>query len=170
MKVSQNFVLQEFIPKETWDKWGERAIMFLTREVIGLAQFYSQFFTIYFKKLHPNFERVEVIINNWHKGGSYHYRGYRPPNSYINGQFKSNPLSESQHRRGNAFDCDIIIVLKTGIRIEVPQSQLHQIIKDNWLEFKKAGLTRIEDLEDAPTWLHSDCAITNQDKLLVVKA
>lgn len=170
MKVSQNFILQEFVPKETWDKWGQKSIQFLTPQIIALAQFYSQFFNIYFKKKNPNVAKVNIVINNWASGGTFQYRGYRPPNAYINGQFKKNPLSESQHRRGNAFDCDVVLVMNDGKQTEVTQPELHDIIKTNWLQFKAAGLTTIECAEDAQTWLHSDCRTTNSNDLLIVNA
>lgn len=171
MKVSQNFDIREFVSKETWDKWGERSIQFLTKSVIALAQYYSQFFNIYFTKKDPNVVKVKVVINDWLYGGSKQQRGYRNPAQYAKGgQFEKTPLSESQHRRGNAFDCDIILVYKDGREVEVSQAELHQIIKANWLEFKNNGLTTIEALEDAPTWLHSDCRNTNSPNLLIVNA
>lgn len=171
MKVSQNFDIREFVSEETWNKWGERSVQFVSKEIIALAQFYSQFFGIYFRSKNPKISKVKIVINNWSFGGNFQMRGYRPPSAYAKGgHFGKTPLSESQHRRGNAFDCDVILVIEGNREVEVPQAELHQIIKANWLEFKNNGLTTIEALEDAPTWLHSDCRTTNSPNLLIVNA
>jgi hypothetical protein len=161
MKVSANFDIREFVPKATWDKWKERSIWFIRKEVIELAEFYKSFFLSYYQKSDANIVNVLIVVNNWHTGGTNQNRGYRPPSSTVGG-------TESQHRFGNAFDCDIIIVYKNGTKKEADYKEIHKIISDNYSQFRAKGLSTIESLQHAPTWLHSDLRWTNSDKLLIV--
>lgn len=170
MKVSKDFDIREFVPKETWDKWGVNSRWFVDQNTIELAQFYKDWFTDYFMSKDVEVTSVSVIVNNWLWNGRFGYRGYRPPNAYINGQFSKNPLSESLHRQGRAFDCNIVVNYKNGKQEWVEQPLLHQIINNHWSEFRAAGLTTLEDVKIASTWLHSDLRNTGSTELLIVGA
>lgn len=156
MKISQNFDVREFVPKSIWDAFGESSKWFIDIRMVKLAEFYKQFFKAYYKA-----DNVLIIANNWHTGGEYQFRGYRPRSCNVGGE-------NSQHRRGTAFDCDIIII-KGKQRIEANYKEIHQVIKQNQKEFMDAGLTTIEDVAFAPTWLHSDNRNTGLDTILIVK-
>lgn len=169
-KISKDFDIREFVPEETWSKWGMASRWFVPQSTIDLAQFYKDWFTDYFKSKDKEVTNVSVIINNWMWNGKFGYRGYRPPNAYINGQFKSNPLSESLHRQGNAFDCNIVVNYKNGDSEWITQGLLHKIIHNHWKDFKEAGLTTLEDPKIAKTWLHSDTRNTGSNELLIVGA
>lgn len=165
MKVAPNFIIQEFVPKSIYDIWGDRSTYFINPKIPALAQFYKEFFLDYYKKKHgaDKVKDVLIIINNWHSNGSYQYRGFRP-RSYSEGG------ENSQHRLGNAFDCDIIILFNDGSRMEADYKEIHSVIMANQALFIASGLTTVEDVKYAPTWLHSDCRwIPNQTGILTVK-
>lgn len=162
MKVSPNFNLREFVPKETYEKWGNRSIWFIDQRLFSVAELYKSLFLKEFKKLYPDVIDVLIIVNNWHVGGPYNFRGYRPPNC-------TEGAGESQHRFGRGFDCDVIIVFKNGIKKEAEYALVHKIIRDNWDQLNRAGLTTVEDVSIAATWLHSDTRNTGIETLLIVK-
>lgn len=78
-----------------------------------------------------------IVVNNWHGGGSFKFRGYRPPNCPIGAK-------KSQHKQGNAFDCTV-----KGYTAEEARQKIlkHQ---DNPL------LQKIMRLEGGVSWLHFD--------------
>jgi hypothetical protein len=67
MKVSANFDLEEFIDRDTFQRYREKSIWFIDPKIIALAEFYRMHF------------KAPVTINTWHKGGQFQYRGFRPP-------------------------------------------------------------------------------------------
>lgn len=140
MQVSKNFVLQEFIDPDTYKKWGDKSIWFIDPKVIKIAQ------------LLRDKSGRSVTINNWSVGGSYKLSGLRPLDTTIGAKL-------SQHKFGRAIDVKI-----QGYNPE----QVHDLIKNNWIEFKEKGLTTLEDLSLTKTWSHLDCRWTNKDELLIV--
>lgn len=140
MKLNNYFVIQEFVPKQIYKLFGDKSIWYINPKCIELATAYREFFG------------VPVVINNWHTGGEYNYRGYRPPRVNIGAEY-------SQHKLGNAFDCSC-----PGLS---PDQMLKQI-QDNWEKFKALGLTTIENPKFTPGWLHSDVRPKIQETLLIV--
>lgn len=133
MKISKHFVMQEFLPpiqykyimsfpEEARQQMFNRLV---DPKIVELAEFYREYF------------KVPIIVNNWHTGGTYTLRGWRPKNCPVG-------ASNSMHKVGKAFDCDI-----QGLGAE----QVRKIILSNQELFYKAGLRRIED---DVTWIHSD--------------
>jgi len=163
MKVSENFDVREFVSPDTWNKWGLRSIWFVDPLVIEIAEFYKEFFCNYYGA-----DSCIIQVNDWLFGGSKIGRGYREPKQYNTGQFNRNTNSESLHRQGKAFDCDIILNFG-GERKEVDYRAVHGIIKSHEFEFKRAGVTTIEHPDYAPTWLHTDIRNTNLNHILIVK-
>lgn len=165
MKVAANFTIQEFVPKAIWDQFGEASVWFINPKVIHLAQFYKEFFKKYYvNKYGAKVHSVSIVVNTWSyiKGGMQ-YRGYRPF-TYKKG------ATLSQHRQGNAFDCDINIKFKDGTRTECDYVEIHKVIQANAELFQKHGLSAVEDVSIAKTWLHSDCRwIVQQKGIMVVK-
>lgn len=140
MKVSKNFDIREFVPPSIWNKWGEKSIWFIRPEVISLHQFYRDYFG------------KSVRINNWHYGGKLSLRGFRPPSVTIGAKL-------SQHRFGNAGDCDIDGMSANEVRAAIMEKPE---------KFMAAGLTTLESGAIAKTWVHSDLRQTNLDKILIV--
>lgn len=140
MKLNDYFELQEFVPPQIYSKFGDRSIQFLDPKIIALATAYREFF------------KLPVKINNWHTGGPYSYRGYRPPRVNIGSEY-------SQHKFGRAFDCNI------G---SYTSQQMFDLIVENFEHFKQYGLTTLENYKFTDGWLHSDVRVTGIDKLLIV--
>lgn len=168
MKLSENFELEEFVSRATFKKWGSRSIYFLDPKIPKLAQFYKDYFLDYYKKQDSNVGNVYIVINTWANGGTYQARGYRPPYQYLRGQFKKTPESESQHRFGRAFDCDIYIKYKDGTKKEADYREIQKIILADKEIFMAEGLTTLEHPDFARTWLHSDVRWTGLDQIKIV--
>lgn len=83
---SRNFRLEELIPKEVFEKYGEKAWWFLNPDMIKLAD-----------RIKDQFPKGSMIINNWFWGGDRNWSGFRT--LYYDGY---SPYS--QHSLGNAFD------------------------------------------------------------------
>lgn len=166
MKISPNFDLREFVPKETFAKFGENATWFVSPIAPVVAEFYKSFFLDYYKKKlgADKVKDVLIVINNWHAGGTKQFSGYRPP-SFTEG------AKESQHRCHNAFDCEIYIVLNDGTKTECSYTEIHKIIADNDALFFSKGVRCVEDVRDATGWLHTDFRWTfGQVSILTVRA
>jgi len=142
MKLNDFFEIQEFVPPQIWNKFGEKSLWLIDPKIIEIATEYRKFF------------KVPIIINNWNsRNGPYMYRGYRPPRVNIGSEY-------SQHKMGRAFDFS-----SPGTN---PEFFYNEILK-NQEHFMKFGLTTLEDISFTKTWLHSDCRETNQDTILIVK-
>lgn len=140
MKLNKYFEIEEFVPPQIFKQYGQRSIWFIDPKIVDIATAYREFF------------EVPVRINNWHNGGPYSYRGYRPPRVNIGSEY-------SQHKFGRAFDCNIGTM---------NAKQMFDEVSKNYAHFEKFGLTTLENYKFTDGWLHSDCRITNNDKLLIV--
>lgn len=140
-RVSKNFHIYEFVPKEIYEVYGANSKWFVRPEVIKLAQFYRDWF------------EVPITINDWQSGGRFSERGYRVPNSKTGAVY-------SQHKLGSAFDCTVKGMTANEVRKE---------ILDHEFAFMMAGLTTLEHEDYAPTWVHSDVRNTGLDYILIVK-
>lgn len=164
MKVSPHFDVREFVPKDMWDRFGEKSIWFVNPKLVEIAEFYKTFFLKHFQKTNGNkLVNVLVVVNNWHYGGSRQYSGIRPAYSNIG-------AANSQHKYKAAFDCQFILRFKDGESITPDYRDIHKIIMDHEEEFLEAGVTTLEHPDYAKTWLHTDIRwIPDQTKLLIVK-
>ena len=63
MKVSKNFILQEFVPKGMYEKYGDSCIWFIDNRIIEVAQFFRDRYG------------KPITINDWHKGGLRNHSG-----------------------------------------------------------------------------------------------
>lgn len=142
MQVSHDFIIQEFVPRIIWNKYGDRSVMFVDPKVIDLAQLYREYFG------------VPVRVNDWWLGGRLQQRGYRVPNTQTGALY-------SQHKRGAAFDCNIEGYTAREVYNEIRANQ------DYFMEF---GLTTLENVDHTPTWIHSDIRTwpDQGDKLVIV--
>lgn len=142
-KVSNDFYLTEFVPKEIYSAFGENAIWFTNPVMIILMQFFRDRY------------KKPITINNWYDKGPYNYRGYRP--KWCNGGADS-----SQHRLANAEDFTVEGMSPAEVRAD---------IMANEKLFYDVGLRAIEHGDDAPTWVHVDGRNSLLvDKILVVHA
>lgn len=141
MNVSKNFILQEFIPEEIWDRFGPNAIWFVDPRIIRIAQFIRDMYGL------------PVTINNWHNGGKYKESGFRLPTTKTGAKL-------SQHKFGRAIDIKFL---------DKPNSfykEVREDIKKHEEEFIKLGVTAVE--EGTKSWLHVDCRYTGLDTILFI--
>lgn len=163
MQLTKNYLLQEFVPKEIFEKFGANSIWFLDYRLPSYAQFLKEYLISHYQKKDSNIVNVLVIVNNWHTGGPHQYRGFRPRNC-------TEGADNSQHRFGRAMDCDIILVYADGKHVEADYKEIHSIIMADQKIFLDHGLGAIEDVAIASTWLHSDLRCTNTPtEILIVK-
>jgi hypothetical protein len=121
------FKLQEIIDKETYETEGQNAWLHFSTDALIMLDDLREFFG------------VPITVNNWHTGGTFQFRGYRPP-SYPK---SLSPLG-SAHRYGMAFDCDIKGFSAERARTEILEN------KDSPL------LANITRLEGDKNWVHLD--------------
>jgi len=142
---SQFFLAQEFLPPLQYknilrlpeDKREAAFYKLVNPKIVKLANFFREYFD------------APVIINNWHSGGTYTLRGWRPKESKIGAK-------NSQHKIGCAFDCDV-----KGKSAE----EVRKIIQENQPLFYAKGLRRNENLV---SWVHNDIKETGQtDKIIL---
>lgn len=138
MKTTKNFYLQEFVTPNLYKKWKNKSVIFVDERIIYLAQWIRDRFG------------KPMTINNWHSGGKYKYRGYRPHNCRVGAK-------NSQHKSGRGLDFTIV-----GLSIK----EIHEDIKANKELYYEQGVRVIESIELAPTWMHIDCRFTNHYQIL----
>jgi len=114
MKISKNFILQEFIPEHIYKNYKENSCRFIRKGMIETAQ-----------ELRVVFGKT--VINDWAFGGRRSYSGYRDKNA-IN---IYSPLSA--HSFGEAIDC---------VFEDVTAEEARNYILKNSAKFKY--ITRIE--------------------------
>lgn len=141
MKLGTYFRLEEFIPKEVYNRFGENSIWFVDTRIVDLANFVRSRFG------------KSMTINNWHSGGNFNYRGFRPPDCSVGGKL-------SQHKFGRAIDFNI-----EGI---TPQEVYKDIIQNTSL-YIKAGATTVEDIAYTKGWSHIDIRAHKEPGLKIVK-
>jgi len=141
MQIRKDFDLREFVPPEIWRRFHGASRWFIDEDTLDLAQFIREYFG------------KRVTINNWHYGGDFRYRGFRPPGC-------DGGASLSQHKFGKAIDFNVSGLSPDEVREE---------IFANKSTFMNEGLTTLEDGEIADTWVHADLRNTGDDDIFVVK-
>lgn len=132
MYLCNHFKIYELVDKATLDRFGFRAWMLLNPIALQALDGIREFFTDLRGKDTP------VTVNNYHAGGPFQFRGLRPKSCTVGAEY-------SQHRLGNAFDCDIKGLSAEEARREILAN------KDNPL------LININCIEAGVNWLHFDC-------------
>lgn len=140
MQLTKNFELREFVPKATYDQFGDKSIQFIDHRLPALCQ-----------AIRDLFPGKSVTINNWHIGGTQQLCGFRPPNCDVGAEL-------SQHKHGRAADLHIL-----GL---TDYEEAREVIRKNFDMLHALGLSTIE--LGTPTWLHIDCRWIGLDKLYEV--
>jgi hypothetical protein len=127
------FDVREFVDERTWNLYGVKCAWFVDERAVKIAD------------LVRGKANEVTIINNWFF--------VRPPERiYDSSGFRAiwdrEGGSLSQHRRGCAVDLKV--------RGSNPK-QVFELIMDNELEFKEAGLTTMENIDFTISWNHLDC-------------
>jgi hypothetical protein len=122
------FKTQELVSKETYDLYGEDSIKLFTPEILTALDDLREFFN------------QKVTVNDWLQGGQFQWRGYRTPQKAAE---LGSPNSE--HAKGNAFDCDIEGYTAEQARQKIIGNQNDKLLKN------------IMRMEADKSWLHIDC-------------
>lgn len=118
----------ELVDKDTYEKMGEEALSLFTPASLQALDDLREFFG------------CPIIINDWHCGGDFQWRGWR-----TTAKAAELGAPHSQHALGNAFDC-------TVFGLTAPEAR--RIILANQ---DKPLLQKITRLEDGVSWVHLDC-------------
>lgn len=140
MKVSKNFILQEFIDEPEWEYFGQSGIRLINPKLFVIAQGLRDFYG-----------NRPIAINTWKWRGGRTESGLRVPRH-------KNYKQYSDHSRGNAFDC----VIEGRNSLEI----IKDILK-NEAYFMALGVTMIEDATNG--WNHLCCAATDKDHIWLIK-
>jgi hypothetical protein len=135
----KHFQPQELVDTETFNKWDktENGIWFLFRpEALITLDNMREYFN------------SPITVNNWAIGGESQCRGFRPFSEPTGAKY-------SQHRLGNAFDCDIAGHTADEVREEILKNPDHDAFKF------------INCLEIGISWLHFDTRNIQKRILLV---
>ena len=127
------FAAYEVVPPEIFQVYAEASFFFIRPEILKTAD-----------DLRAVFGRA--IINDYQFGGSYKYRGFRPPLVHV-GAFLS------EHKRGNALD----IVFENYDAEEVRQYILKRPEK----------FPAIKRIEGGVSWLHFDGLKTEAEGIYI---
>jgi len=86
-----------------------------------------------------------VIVNNWHKGGAFRNRGFRPMTGNVGAKY-------SQHRFGRAADFDVSGIPAERVREDIRSGLFPEITciekNVNWVHIDVRNCTRL--LEVSP--------------------
>ena len=135
--LGTSFITQEFVPPETYKRWGEKSVWFINPRIVLFLQW-----------IKDQTGGSKVTVNNWYWGGKRKYSGYRPPDCKVGAE-------ESSHKRSDGVD--FIVDGFSPI-------QIRKLMKDNFEYLhKKFGLTGYE--LKTKTWTHGDFRWTNSNQL-----
>ena len=141
--VSKYFKIQELVSKKVYDKYGEQAWMFIDTKLIKVLDLLREHFN------------KPITINNWMWGGTLEQRGLRTNlDELVKKKTEKGTLYISQHILGKAADFNV-----KGLSSE----EVYKEILKNRGKFYL--ISRIENIDSTPTWVHIDCA--NVDKFII---
>lgn len=120
MALTKNFVIQEFVYPEMFEKYGEKAQWFIDKRIVQACQL-----------LRDKVGR-SITINNWHSGGHYKESGLRTFDTSTGARF-------SQHKFGAAADLKID---------DMGGEEMRDVVKKYWPDLKGL-ISTIEDDTDS---------------------
>lgn len=142
-KISPHFYYHEFFSEGIWRSSSETFLMkLIDPRIVQILE-----------KLRVEMN-APIYVNNWYWGGNSMYRGFRPQSTSVGAKY-------SQHKMGRAVDFHVGRHTIT---------EVHEYILSREPEFLDLGLTRLEDVRDAPTWVHLDLGWTGLDGIYVFRA
>ncbi len=154
MKITPDFDIREFVAQRVYDELGAAFCLRFVNPVI------LRFVTWLKAELTEKYgEEVNIRMNDWHYGGSFHNRVYRDPKSTV-GKWTS------VHRLALAVDMSFEINSSKKV---IPVKDVYQFLLSRESEVLAIGITRLEDIRDTPTWLHADGAYTGKNAIQIVR-
>ena len=140
---SKYFKIQELVSKKVYDKHGEQAWMFIDTKLIKVLDL-----------LREHFNRP-ITVNNWLWGGTLEQRGLRTNlDELVKDKTEKGTLYISQHILGKAVDFNVK---------DLSSEEVYKEILKNKNKFYL--ISRIENINSTPNWVHIDCA--NTDKFII---
>ena len=137
---SKYFKIQELVSKAVYEKYGEKSWEFIDERLIKTLDLLREHFN------------KPITVNNWIFGGNLHQRGLRANKDEI---VKSkSDYYISQHCLGKAVDLNV-----KGM---TAQEVYEEILKN---KSKFPLISRIENINNTPTWVHIDVANTDEFKI-----
>lgn len=133
----KHFLIEELVPREAFQKHGEKCWMLFDERLLHTLDFLRDQFG-------------PAIINTWKNGGVWQYRGWRPPEYTL-----CAPLS--QHFFGRAADMNFNLCTASSVRTWL------QLNYKTVLEPKGCVIKRIEN---NTSWLHVDVGNTNSNGIV----
>jgi len=121
------FTAKELVDRETYEQMGETALTLFNPEALIALDDLREFLN------------APITVNNWHNGGALQWRGWRTKQ-------KATELGapNSQHAKGNAFDCTISRLPASTVRAMILAHQDNELLR------------RITRIEGGVSWLHFD--------------
>lgn len=129
MKVTKNISAMELLPQSVWQKWGAGALRLVDERIVEANQ-----------KIRERFGKPR-FFNTWAFGGDRDESGLRTP-----GQKYFSP--RSQHTFGRALD---------SISDFTPHEEVWEDVLDHPEWYWGAGVSVVESIRVASSWLHTDC-------------
>jgi hypothetical protein len=121
----RNFATFELVDRETYEAMRDSALILFNPDALIALDDLRDFFG------------KNITVNNWSWGGKFQWRGFRTKACK---EYRLN----SQHTRGNAFDCDIQGYTAEQARQEILANKDHPLLK------------KITRMEAGVQWLHFD--------------
>lgn len=129
----RHFQLEELVDPKTYRDFGVSAWqLFPTESLIMLDDF-------------REFIGRPVTVNNWHIGGQFSMRGYRPAWTEVG-------AVGSPHKKGQAFDCDVEGMTAEEVRQKILADQGNHLLQ------------YINRVEGEVNWFHMDRYLPPQGK------
>ncbi len=122
----QYFKLEEIVDKRTFDQFGIKCWQLFDDTALTMLDDFREFIG------------VPVTCNNWHEGGTFSFRGYRPGWCTVG-------APKSPHRKGKGFDVDVQDMTPEEVRQKVLANQDNPLLKFinrieakvNWFHFDR---------------------------------
>jgi hypothetical protein len=127
------FELEELVDEQTFKKYGSACWQFFDPKALEMLDNVREFLN------------VPLIVNNWHSGGDFQFRGYRPVWCGVG-------APQSAHKRGRAFDFDAKGMTAEEVRQDIIREQNNPL------------LTGIQRMEADVGWIHIDNAEVPKNK------
>jgi len=162
MKISAHFTDSEFLSPLFLAKIKSKGLpstRYINPRLVDAAEFIRSFLNTFYKN---NDRQILSVSMTGNKAG-VSTRGLRSFWDVTSSSWLSD------HRYLNAFDCDVVIKYRNGSKKEADYREIQRIILDNEQEFMAAGISMIEDVTIANTWLHFSIAwLPNEQHIKVI--
>lgn len=138
MRLSKNFILPEFVPRDMYEAHGDKCIHLIDDRIIHIAQLLRDEFGV-------------MVANTWYNFGNpnraeIQYRGWRP--------WDHKSAEFSAHKFGRAID------------LVSPKRDVEEM-REHIIEHHKEKFSVIRRIENKVGWLHVDVANTMTDELII---